>query len=204
MCLEGSFNPLSFHPAYAPLSRAPTRPNGCSRSGRPGATRRVLHGAGRGRRALPDARARPARQVSGPSTDGDIDYEPPADASIAAVAAATGQSADRSRDRPADRRRRQRDHPHPVLQLRLRRPVVHLRGTPASRHPDGSRRRRRPLRGGLRRGHADVHAHPLDPRPHPRSEAPARARRAPPDPRDRRALRPRRPRRRAARACAPT
>jgi N-acyl-D-aspartate/D-glutamate deacylase len=90
MCLEGSFNPLSFHPAYAQVSELPL-------------AERVL--------ALqdPDLRRRfSAAPADGgalyrmlvldrldrywPVTDGDIDYEPPAEASIAAVAAATGQS----------------------------------------------------------------------------------------------------------------
>jgi len=90
MCLEGSFNPLDFHPAYAPISGLPL-------------AERVA--------ALrdPELRARLA-ESPGPDSlfervvtsrldqwwavaDGDIDYEPPAEDSIAAVAARTGRPA---------------------------------------------------------------------------------------------------------------
>ena len=90
MCLEGSFNPLDFHPAYAPISTLPL-------------AERVA--------ALrdPELRSRLA-ESPGPDSlfervvtsrldqwwavaDGDIDYEPPAEDSIAAVSARTGRPA---------------------------------------------------------------------------------------------------------------
>ncbi len=90
MCLEGSFNPLDFHPAYAPISGLPL-------AERVAALRE------------PELRARLA-ESPGPDSlfervvtsrldqwwavaDGDIDYEPPAEDSIAAVAARTGRPA---------------------------------------------------------------------------------------------------------------
>jgi N-acyl-D-aspartate/D-glutamate deacylase len=90
MCLEGSFNPLDFHPAYAPISGLPL-------AERVAALRE------------PELRARLA-ESPGPDSlfervvtsrldqwwavaDGDIDYEPPAEDSIAAVAARTGRTA---------------------------------------------------------------------------------------------------------------
>ena len=54
-------------------------------------------------------------------------------------------------------------------------------------------RRRRALRGDLRRLAAHVHAHPLDARPHPGRAAAPRVGREEADPRHRPALRPRRP-----------
>ena len=74
----------------------------------------------------------------------------------------------------------------------------------APAHADGAQRCRRTLRRDLRRRHADVHAHPLDPRPHAAARAAARVRRAPPDAADGRAVRPRRSWARRTRACAPT
>ncbi len=90
MCLEGSFNPLDFHPAYAPISTLPL-------AERVAALRE------------PELRARLA-ESPGPDSlfervvtsrldqwwavaDGDIDYEPPAEDSIAAVSARTGRPA---------------------------------------------------------------------------------------------------------------
>lgn len=86
MCLEGSFNPLDFHPAYAAISALPLEERV-----------RRLHD--------PDLRAalkvEPERDLFRrvvldkleswwPVEDGDIDYEPSADESIAAVARRTG------------------------------------------------------------------------------------------------------------------
>ncbi len=88
MCLEGSFNPLAFHPAYAPIADLPLAERAA---------------------ALDDPELR-ARFATVPADggelytmlvldrldkfwaveDGDIDYEPSADESIAAVAARTG------------------------------------------------------------------------------------------------------------------
>jgi N-acyl-D-amino-acid deacylase len=90
MCLEGSFNPLDFHPAYAPIRSLPL-------AARVEALRD------------PELRAR-LSESPGPDSlfdkvvtsrldrwwtvaDGDIDYEPSADDSIAAVAARTGRPA---------------------------------------------------------------------------------------------------------------
>jgi len=90
MCLEGSFNPLDFHPAYAPVAGLPL-------------PERVA--------ALRDPQLRAALAESpGPGSlfervvtskldnwwtvaDGDIDYEPSAEDSIAAVAQRTGRPA---------------------------------------------------------------------------------------------------------------
>ncbi len=88
MCLEGSFNPLAFHPAYAPIADLPL-------AGRAAAL------------ADPELRDRFATVPAEGGElytmlvlerldkfwaveDGDIDYEPSADESIAAVAARTG------------------------------------------------------------------------------------------------------------------
>ena len=86
MCLEGSFNPLDFHPAYAPISALPL-------------AERV--------RALQDPELRAALRVEPERdlfrrvlldkvdswwavADGDIDYEPHVDDSIGAIARRTG------------------------------------------------------------------------------------------------------------------
>lgn len=88
MCLEGSMNPLSFHPAYAAIAdlplpervaalRDPELRDRLADADAPGAelyTRLVIDRLDR----------------IWPTADGDIDYEPVADDSIAAVAARTG------------------------------------------------------------------------------------------------------------------
>ena len=146
MCLEGSFNPLAFHPAFRsyvdrPLDeqvaalRSPdlrraleTEPDdgGLFRNGRARQARSVV-GGGRRRHRL---RARCRR----------LDRRGrPADRSASA----------RPGHRPAARPRRARHDPHAVLQLRLRQPRLHVRGAPAPRYPDGAGRRRRPLRRDL-------------------------------------------------------
>jgi N-acyl-D-amino-acid deacylase len=89
MCLEGSFNPLAFHPVYREIAALPLAERAA-------------------RLADPDLRAAftSAPQEGGglyqglvldrldqfwAVEDGDIDYEPPAEDSLAAVAARTGQ-----------------------------------------------------------------------------------------------------------------
>ena len=203
MCLEGSFNPLSFHPAYAAIAALPLDEQVAAlRTPELRAAR--SRGRARRRRAVPQGRARQARPVVGGRRRRHRLRARSRRLDRCDRRRRTGVGSDGARHRPAARPRRPRHDPHPVLQLRVRRPRLHLRGAPPSRHPDGPGRRRRPLRRDLRRRHADVHAHPLDPRPDPWPEAPARTRRAPPDPPDRRALRPRRPRPDRSRACGPT
>ena len=87
MCLEGSFNPLDFHPAYGPYSALPLDER--VRALQQGDLREAL-------RVEPDDGGL-FRKVVLDSVgswwavdDGDIDYEPEADDSIAAVARRTG------------------------------------------------------------------------------------------------------------------
>lgn len=88
MCLEGSFNPLDFHPAYAPLRDLPLTERVAAL--RDEAVRTRL-------RTEPDDGGLFRNVVLDkldswwPVADGDIDYEPSADDSIAAVAARTGR-----------------------------------------------------------------------------------------------------------------
>ncbi|HSL74851.1 MAG TPA: amidohydrolase family protein [Ilumatobacteraceae bacterium] len=87
MCLEGSFNPLAFHPAYREIAHLPLAQRAAA-----------LHDpARRARFADADAGGDLYRRLVLDRLDrfwavegGDIDYEPPADQSIAAVAARTG------------------------------------------------------------------------------------------------------------------
>jgi len=89
MCLEGSFNPLSFHPAYASIAdlslaeRAEALQDPALRAQFATAPE---EGGGLYQMLVLDRLGQ-----YWAVTDGDIDYEPPADESIAAVAAATGR-----------------------------------------------------------------------------------------------------------------
>jgi N-acyl-D-aspartate/D-glutamate deacylase len=87
MCLEGSFNPLAFHPAYAAIADLPLAERAAALRD-PDLRARFA--------AAPDEGGELYRMLVldrmdryWAVEDGDIDYEPPADASIAAVAAAT-------------------------------------------------------------------------------------------------------------------
>ena len=161
--------------------------------------RRLVHEIAGRRRLLPARRPRQGRTACGRSTVPTSTTSPPSDTSVAARGGRSRRAGHGGAGRPAHRRGRQRHGLRAVLQLQLRRPVDDLRGHAAPAHPDGAVRRRRPLRRDLRRRHAHVHAHPLGPRPAARSQAPARARRPPPDAADRRAVRPPRPRPRGTR-----
>jgi N-acyl-D-aspartate/D-glutamate deacylase len=90
MCLEGSFNPLSFHPAYAPLTDLPLADRVLALTD-PDLRRQFAAAPAEGG-ALYQMLVLDRLDKYWPVTDGDIDYEPPAEASIASVAAATGQS----------------------------------------------------------------------------------------------------------------
>ncbi len=87
MCLEGSFNPLDFHPAYGPYSSLPLaeRVAALRREELRAALRVEPDDGGLFRTVVLD-------KIGEWWTvdDGDIDYEPAADDSIAAVAARTG------------------------------------------------------------------------------------------------------------------
>ena len=87
MCLEGSFNPLDFHPAYAPYSALPLDER--VRALRQPALRAALRvepdDGGLFRKVVLDAIGQ-----WWAVDDGDIDYEPEPDDSIAAVARRTG------------------------------------------------------------------------------------------------------------------
>jgi N-acyl-D-aspartate/D-glutamate deacylase len=87
MCLEGSFNPLDFHPAYAPIAGLPLDQRVAAL--REPELRRQLSeepdDGGLFRKVALDAFDR-----WWPVADGDIDYEPEAGDSIAAVARRTG------------------------------------------------------------------------------------------------------------------
>lgn len=86
MCLEGSFNPLDFHPAYAPISALPLEER----------VRRLQDPELRAMLKVEPERDLFRRVVLDKLEswwaveDGDIDYEPSADESIAAVARRTG------------------------------------------------------------------------------------------------------------------
>ena len=88
MCLEGSFNPLDFHPAYASIAGLALAERVAALRD-PGLRARLAESPG------PDSLFE--RVVTSrlehwwPVADGDIDYEPPANDSIAAVAARTGR-----------------------------------------------------------------------------------------------------------------
>ena len=164
MCLEGSFNPLDFHPAYGPYSALPLDERVAALQSPE--LREAIAGRARRRGPLPQGRARLVDSWWAVD-DGDIDYEPEADDSIAAVARRTGAHPIDLDRRPTVRPRRPRHDPHAVLQLCVRRPVVPVRGASAPIHAHGPRRRRRALPRDLRRRHPDVHAHALDARPPP-------------------------------------
>ena len=88
MCLEGSFNPLDFHPAYASIA-------GLALAERVAALRdpelRARLAESPGPDSLFERVVTSRLEHWWPVADGDIDYEPPADDSIAAVAARTGR-----------------------------------------------------------------------------------------------------------------
>ena len=90
MCLEGSFNPLDFHPAYAPIAGLPL-------AERVAALRdpemRARLAASPGDDSLFDKVVTSRLDRWWAVADGDIDYEPAAESSIAAVAARTGRPA---------------------------------------------------------------------------------------------------------------
>jgi len=87
MCLEGSFNPLDFHPAYAPVRDRPL-PDRVLALREPGLRAALAvepDDGGLFRKVVLDKLDRWWAVA-----DGDIDYEPPAEDSIAAVARHTG------------------------------------------------------------------------------------------------------------------
>ncbi len=91
MCLEGSFNPLAFHPAYqeiASLSLAERSARLADPELRDAFAMAPAEGGDLYQRLVLD-RLGSFWAVE----DGDIDYEPPADASLAAVAERTGRRA---------------------------------------------------------------------------------------------------------------
>ena len=132
------------------------------------------------------------------------DYEPGPERSLAGIAAANGVDPRRGRLRRDAGRRRTRPALRADPQLRGRQPRPGPRDAPAPPGRRGPRRRWRPLRRHLRRLDAHVHAHALDPRPHPGRDAAARVGREEADPRHRPALRARRPRHARGRACSAT
>jgi N-acyl-D-amino-acid deacylase len=89
-CLHGSVHPLLFHPAYAEVADLPMAER-LAALAEPERRRRLVED-------VPDDGGLFARAVLGKLDrmwlvdDGDIDYEPPADTSIAAVAAARGEA----------------------------------------------------------------------------------------------------------------
>jgi len=87
-CLHGSIHPLLFHPAYAEVAGLPM-PERLVALADPDRRRRIIHDVpddgGLFRRVVLDNLAR-----VWPVADGDIDYEPEASASVAAVAARAG------------------------------------------------------------------------------------------------------------------
>ncbi len=188
-CLHGSVHPLLFHPAYAEVAHLPM-PERLVALADPERRRRIIHD-------VPEDGGLFAKVVLAnlgrmwPVADGDIDYEPTADRSVATLADLTGT---------------------PPMQLVLDQLLAHdgngmlyapffnyaygdlsmtYEATLSSPYTHGAQRRWCALRRDLRRWHADVHAHPLDARSHPRPEAAARVRGAPPDPADGASVRPR-------------
>jgi N-acyl-D-aspartate/D-glutamate deacylase len=87
-CLHGSVHPLLFHPAYAEVAHL-AMPERLAALAEPERRRRIVHDVpddgGLFRRIVLDQLDR-----VWPVADGDIDYEPTADASVAAIAAAHG------------------------------------------------------------------------------------------------------------------
>jgi N-acyl-D-aspartate/D-glutamate deacylase len=91
MCLEGSFNPLGFHPAYAPLAALPLAERAAA----------IIDPAMRDAFASAPEEGGELYQMLvldrldrfWAVEDGDIDYEPPADQSLAAVAERAGARA---------------------------------------------------------------------------------------------------------------
>ncbi len=87
-CLHGSVHPLLFHPAYAEVADLPM-PARLAALAEPERRRRIIEDepddGGFFRRVVLDKLAR-----MWPVTGADIDYEPPADAAVAAVAARSG------------------------------------------------------------------------------------------------------------------
>lgn len=87
-CLHGSVHPLLFHPAYTEVAHLPM-PERLRALTEPERRHRIVH-------EVPDDGGLFAKVVLGnlgriwPVADGDIDYEPTADESVAAIAARTG------------------------------------------------------------------------------------------------------------------
>jgi N-acyl-D-amino-acid deacylase len=90
MCLEGSFNPLDFHPAYAPIARLPL-PERVEALCDPELRARLAESPGPD--SLFDKVVTSRLDQWWAVADGDIDYEPAPETSIAAVAARTGRPA---------------------------------------------------------------------------------------------------------------
>ncbi len=88
MCLEGSFNPLDFHPAYAPIAGLPLAERVAALRD-PELRERLAESPGPD--SLFDKVVASRLDRWWPVADGDIDYEPSADDSIAAVAVRTGR-----------------------------------------------------------------------------------------------------------------
>jgi N-acyl-D-aspartate/D-glutamate deacylase len=90
MCLEGSFNPLDFHPAYSPIARLPL-PERVAALRDPQLRARLAESPGPD--SLFDKVVTSRLDQWWAVADGDIDYEPAPETSIAAVAARTGRPA---------------------------------------------------------------------------------------------------------------
>jgi N-acyl-D-aspartate/D-glutamate deacylase len=90
MCLEGSFNPLDFHPAYAPIARLPLGERVAALRD-PQMRARLAESPGED--SLFDKVVTSRLHRWWAVADGDIDYEPAPETSIAAVAERTGRPA---------------------------------------------------------------------------------------------------------------
>ena len=91
MCLEGSFNPLGFHPAYEPIAALPLAERAAALADP--ALRDVFATAPAEGGDLYQMLVLDRLDRFWAVEDGDIDYEPPADQSLAAVAERTGARA---------------------------------------------------------------------------------------------------------------
>ena len=181
--LQG-FNPFVTRPTYLALRELPLaervaelrKPAGAGRHplrGRPRAPA-VVHRHG----PRPHLRARrPARLRARPRGLDRRRGRPPRPGALRpALRHAPAPRGPRAADAPARRLQRPDHGPHP-------------RDAPAPGHGARRRRRRGPRERDLRRQHADLHAHPLGPRPLPGAEAPDRDGRAQDDQEQRRPLR---------------
>ena len=198
MCLEGSYHPLMFHPAYARDRRACRSPSGCAALARRAGPR------ARSSTSFPTTAASSSKVALGAMTQdlGGRRRRHRLRAASRRLARRRRRAArrpgDAAGDRPPAHRRGQRDAVLAVLQLRYGdlsfNYEAHMHPSTRMGLADAGAHCRVICDGGT----PDVHAHALDPRPHPRPEDAARVRRPPPDPPDRRAVRTRRSR--AARA----